>query len=295
MQLFYQLYISDSCRIRKIRYNLFMPDKNIEILSVKTADFEMPYAKIGNGPKTFVIIPGLNVKNLMPAAPAVATQYSRFLDDYTIYLFERVTNPPENYGISDMTRDAATAFDTLKIRDAYIMGTSLGGTTALKLCAERGDFVKKLIVCGAASKTSEKAQKIFEEWIKFADGENKNVNALNLSFAKNVYSPAFYKKFEKQIISSMEGATDDELKRFVIFARTLLHLDIVSELKNISVPVLAAGSEGDAVFGGNATLEIQKAIGKNCKTFLFEEYGHAFYDETPEFLDLLWSFFESGE
>ncbi|HAQ62906.1 MAG TPA: alpha/beta hydrolase, partial [Ruminococcaceae bacterium] len=71
--------------------------------------FEMQYIKFGQGKKTLVILPGLSVQSVIPAAAAIEKQYEIFKNDFTVYLFDRRQNLPEVYSVYDMADDTAEA------------------------------------------------------------------------------------------------------------------------------------------------------------------------------------------
>ena len=86
---------------------------HIPIETVRTETFTMNFFRFGRGSRTLVILPGLSVQNVMPAADAVAEAYRALEDDFTIYLFDRRSNLPPVYTVRDMARDTAAAFRTL--------------------------------------------------------------------------------------------------------------------------------------------------------------------------------------
>ena len=189
---------------------------NVITSSIKTGDFELPYAKFGNGKKILVLFPGLYTKSLMPLAGAVANQYKRFMADYTVYFFDRVTAPPQGYSMQDMASDTVRAMDELSLRDCYVLGVSADGILAQIIAARRPDLVQRLAVASSAAKETPLSKKAFEEWSSLAKAHN--LTAMNESFAENERC--------------------------------------------------------------------------NGKSYIFEGYGHAAYDEAPDFLDKVHAFFE---
>ena len=261
---------------------------NVITSSIKNGDFELPYAKFGSGKKILVLFPGLYTKSLMPLAGAVANQYKRFTADYTVYFFDRVTAPPQGYSMQDMASDTIRAMDELSLRDCYVLGVSAGGILAQIIAARRPDLVQRLAVASSAAKETPLSKKAFEEWSSLAKAHN--LTAMNESFAENVYTGSFYQQYREAILSSLDGAKDEDMDRFAIFSSALLNLDITRETDMISCPILALGAAQDKVFGPEATLAIAERC--NGKSYIFEGYGHAAYDEAPDFLDKVHAFFE---
>ncbi len=257
------------------------------VSTVKAADSEIPYAKFGSGEKIFVLLPGLYTKSLMPLADAVASQCQRFLEEYTVYFFDRVLSPLEGYTVQDMAADTIRAMDALSLRNCYVLGVSAGGIVAQIIAAERPDLVKKLAVSSTSARETSVSKKVFAEWTALA--KSLNLSALNESFAKNVYTDTFYQKYKEEILSSLAGATDEDLARFAIFSSALLGFDIREKSQSISCPLLALGAGKDKVFGSDATLDIAEK--NHGRAFIFKDYGHAVYDEAPDFLDKVAGFF----
>lgn len=255
--------------------------------SVKTSDSELPYAQFGSGKKILVILPGLYTKSLMPLAEAVANQYQRFTSEYKVYLFDRVTKPLQGYSVYDMAEDTICAIDSLSLKDCYVLGVSAGGIVGQIIAARRPDLVKKLALSSTSAKETALSKKIIGEWRALAQFGNQS--ALNESFARNVYTGTFYQKYKEAILSSLDGATNEDLERFAIFASSLLGIDVTKECSSISCPLLALGAAQDKVFGPEATLAIAERC--NGKSYIFEGYGHAVYDEAPDFLDKIQAFF----
>ena len=65
---------------------------SIPIETVRTDTFTMDFFRFGRGSRTLVILPGLSVQSVMPAADAVAAAYQTLQDEFTIYLFDRRAN-----------------------------------------------------------------------------------------------------------------------------------------------------------------------------------------------------------
>ena len=65
--------------------------------------------------------------------------------------------------------------------------------------------------------------------------------------------------------------------------------DIYAELDRISCPVLVIGDKDDKVLGGAASVEIAEKLG--CELYMYDGYGHAVYDEAPDYKQRLMDFF----
>lgn len=257
--------------------------------SVKTKRFEMRYMRFGCGKDNLVILPGLSIKSVLNSAAAVESAYSLFKEMFTVWLFDRRENLPRTYKIKDMARDTAIAMKILKIKDACIFGTSQGGMIAQCLAIYHPDLVSKLILGSTASRISSESHDVLQKWIDLA--ESGNVSELKQSFAKAIYSEELYKKAEK-LFSSPMGETDEDLKRFVKLAKSSSGFDVYNDLDKIKCPVLVIGAENDCVLGAKASVEIAEKAG--CDLYMYEGYGHAVYDEAPDYKERMIAFLKKN-
>ena len=265
-----------------------VPQPDIRISSIKTDSSTLDCAIIAGGQKPFVLLPGLYTKSLMPLAPAVAMQYRRFLGEYTIIMFDRVAEPSEHYTVQKMAADTIRAMDALHIRDAYMMGVSAGGMVALTIAAERPDLVKRVVIGSSTPAMTEHARGILKSWSALAKAGK--ADELGRSFAEMIYTDAFFSRHKEAILASLAGTTEAELKRFAIFADGLCGFDVTSNLRSITCPVLAIGGALDRIFPPKQAMDIAQQTGD--RFFIFENYGHAVYDEAADYLDKVWRFFE---
>ena len=261
-----------------------------QITTIKTASSTLDCAIIEGGSRPFALLPGLYTKSLMPLVPAVAKQYQRFLDKYTIYLFDRVTEPPEGYAFQDMVADTIHAMDALHLGDACTMGVSAGGMVAQAIMAERPELVRCAVIGSSTSRMTDHARGILNGWSALARAGK--TAELNRSFATMVYTEAFYARYEEAILAALDGATEADLRRFAIFADALANFKLPDGERGTARPVLAIGAEEDRIFGPEATMEIAKR--NDGRFFIYKGYGHAVYDEAPDYLQKVWEFFEEN-
>ena len=66
---------------------------------VEVKNGKIRYTKFGSGAKTLVILPGLSLKSLDTYADAVEGAFSSFGDDYTVYVFDRLSEPGSDYTV----------------------------------------------------------------------------------------------------------------------------------------------------------------------------------------------------
>ena len=265
-----------------------MENEEVTYGSVKASGSELSYAKFGHGKESFVLLPGLHSKSLMPFAPAVAKQYEKISGTFTIYMFDRISNPPETYSIRDMAKDTISAIEELKIKDAYVLGVSMGGMIAQTIAVERGDLVKKLAVCSTTPRMNENSLNVFGQWKRLAQANQQKELAQMLG--KTIYTQDFYESYKDAIMESFAGASESEIRRFIICTQAILNFDISAELHKIKAPVFVVAGAQDLIFTPDLADEIAEKTGG--EKYIYPNYGHSAYDEAPDFLDRVWNFFK---
>ena len=260
---------------------------SINIKLIIIASHKIKFFTFGSGSKPLVIIPGLSVKSVIDFADSISEAYKIFAEDFTVYVFDRILTPPENYTIYDMADDTIKAFDSLGIKDAYIISVSQGAMVAQVLAARRPDLVKKLVLGSTASRIPESAAKIFSEWVRLA--REGNIEALNKSLAENIYSEKFFAKYHYAILAANRDVNNLEIERFIILADSMKGMNLSSELENIKCPVLVIADSNDKIFDVSESKMIAEKL--HCEIFIYHDYGHAVYDESPDYKARILKFF----
>ena len=261
--------------------------KETLVKTVTMGETEMEYLHFGNetGEK-LVILPGLSLKSVMGSAEGIVSAYALLKKDYDVYLFDHIREEPEGYTIADMARDTLRAFDALGLDHAHLMGVSMGGMVAQRIAIDAPERVTSLILCSTAMNMRHGNTAAFENWITLA--EARNTSALMEAFGKSVYTPSFYAQYKNAIIASGEDATERDFINFLVSADAILSFDVTGEVQRIACPVLVLGAEEDRVLGVQASCDLVEAL--QCAHFIYAGYGHAVYDEAPDFLDHIAAF-----
>ena len=265
---------------------------SIPIETVQTEDFTMDYFRFGTGKKTMVILPGLSVQSVMGLADAVADAYKIFAEDYTVYLFERRKELPEGYTMDDMTKDAEAAFEALDLKDIYLFGTSQGGMIALNLAVQYPERIKKVAVGSAAASMSGREAEV-DHWLQLA--KEGKAEELYLAFGKAINPESIFEPIKDLYIAAAKTVTKEELDRFVTLCETMRGFDITGDLNQINCPVLVIGAEDDHVLGSEAAREIVQHLPQrdDCVLYMYDGYGHAAYDNAPDYKERLYQFFSN--
>lgn len=252
--------------------------------------FSMEYLKFGNGIKNLVILPGLSLQSVLLYAPAIVKQYELFTNDFTVYLFDRRIELPENYPISDMAYDTVQAIKHLGLKDIFVFGASQGGMIAMEIAVQYPELAKKLVLCSTAMRMNVERFSVIDEWVKLA--KNNDKENLFLSFGENIYPKEFFEKFKEVFIDMSKSVTDTDLKRFITMADGGRNFDISDNADKIKCPVMLVSDNDDKVFGTEPTMEIAEIFKSNngFEMKIYSGFGHAVYDTSPDFKNQMYHF-----
>ena len=182
--------------------------------------------------------------------------------------------------------DIAAAMEALGIANADVIGVSQGGMIAQYLAIDRPDLVKKLILTVTLSKNNDTVKSVINEWIKMA--EVGAMKELIVDMAEKMYSNAYVKRYRlfMPLLTILQKPKD--VQRFVTLAKACFTCNTYEMLDKIKCPVLVLGGKQDKVVTGFASEEIAEKIG--CKIHMYENLGHAAYEEAKDFNQVIYDF-----
>ena len=259
--------------------------------TVSIDNAEMSYVSFGYGNKALIILPGLSdgIITVKGKALLLAKPYKIFFEKYTIYIFSRRKDLPEEFSIKEMADDQAKAMQKLGIKKASVMGVSQGGMIAQHLAVDHVKMIEKLVLAVSASRANEMIKTNINKWIEFANQGNHKQFMIDV-IEKN-YSPKYLAKYRKFYpIIGLIGKPSD-YKRFLTNANAILQFDILHDLKNITCPTLIIGGEKDKVVGIHASYEMNEQIA-GSELYVYPGLGHAAFQEAKDFNKRVFDFLE---
>lgn len=255
---------------------------------VEVKNGKILYSKFGSGAKTLVILPGLSLKSLDTYAEAVESAFSLFCNDYTVYVFDRLSEPDSDYTVYAMADDTAQAMRFLGLFDCCIFGASQGGMIAQYIAVKYPELVSKLALGSSCCRMNELFENTVRQWGSLAS--KRDSHALNHDFVYRVYSKKTLEKLGEYLVAQAPHCTDSELQRFERLDMASIGFDLYNEIKNIKCPTLVLGAGQDRVIGIDGSYEIAEQTG--AELFVYDDYGHAVYDEATDYRQRLKSFFD---
>lgn len=257
--------------------------------TLKLDSVQMDYITFGTGKKPLIMIQGLNTNGIKGAAVSLAYMYRVFAKEYKVYLFDRRAEVYEGITVREIAEDIAKAMDTLGISKADVFGVSQGGMIAQYLAIERPDLVNKLVLAVTLSKNNETVKEVLANWIDLTErGEFKQ---LVFDMAEKMYSDAYVKRYKPFMPLLTLVQKPKNVERFLILTKACLTCSAYEELDKIKCPIFVIGGRQDKVVTGEASEEIAERLG--CEIYMYEELGHAAYEEAPDFNDRVMEFFKS--
>ncbi len=253
---------------------------------IELNNMRIDYITFGTGKKNLIMIQGLNTRGIKGSGIMLACMYRIFARDYRVYVFDRRPNVPEGITVRDMAADIALTMDALEIAKADVFGVSQGGMIAQYLAIDRPDLVNKLVLAVTLSRKNATVQRVIEGWITMT--EQDKMKQLVTDMAIKMYSDAYVKKYKPFIplLTVLQKPKDKE--RFIRLAKACLTCSTYDELEKIKCPVFVIGGKKDKVVGENSSEEIADKL--KCKLYLYEELGHAAYEEAKDFNKQVYEF-----
>ncbi|MBO4919906.1 MAG: alpha/beta fold hydrolase [Erysipelotrichaceae bacterium] len=245
---------------------------------------KMNYIQFGNGPRTMLILPGLSVRPVCPLAESIAAAYEIFCKDFTVYLFDRREDVPEDYSLEQMADDTEEKIRELGLKNIYLYGVSQGGMIAQIIALKYPKLIRKLALASTCSYIEEGTVN------KWAEASGKHdLEGLLKGFVSMVYGDAYYEQHKDAIYAAYGDLSEEEMDHFAILASAVNGFDIRKEADKINVPVFLTGSRDDNVIP-IALMEESAGLLK-AESYFFEGYSHAVYDEAEELKTRVYDFF----
>ena len=252
---------------------------NVKEDKLRVSNTEIDYITFGTGKKNLIMIQGLNTGGIKGAGLGLAFMYRIFAKEYKVYLFDRRPDIWEGITVRDFAKDVAVAMDELNIKNADIFGVSQGGMIAQYLAIDRPDLVCKLVLAVTLSKNNETVETVLADWIKMT--EEGNMKGLVTDMAIKMYSDEYMKRYKPMLPLLTILQKPKDVNRFIQLAKSCLTCNAYEELDKITCPVFVIGGGIDRVVGGAASKEIADKL--KCEMYLYENLGHAAYEEAKDF------------
>lgn len=255
--------------------------------TVEAAGFTMDYARFGEGKRAMVILPGISMNPVPSYAGAVARRFGVFGKTHTVYLFDRKRDIRSEYTVNDMMEDTVEAMKILGVKDADVYGASQGAQIGLRMAEAHPGMVHKLLLASTTARPDETAVLALNRWREAV--REGNIQKLNHDMFCSIYSEETLQSMKDILPHLEQKGTMQDCERLLYLASNLETFDCYDQLDKIKCPALVVGSYQDKVFTSKGIMEVAEKL--RCQFHMYERYGHAVYDEAPDFLDRMAAFF----
>ena len=252
-----------------------------------TNDVIIDYVRFGKGSQPLLIIPGLNTRDVKGAGFGLWYMYRMFAKDYTVYCIDRRRDVPEGITTRQIAEDYAAAMKALHIENAYVFGVSHGGMIAQYLAIEHPNLVAKAVLGVTASRPNETMRRCISRWIDMI--KRSDYKALNIDTMRSMYSEEYNRRHKLLIAIISVFVKPANPEKFIRLAQSTLDADTYERLNEIHCPVLVLGGRTDQVTTAAGSEEIAAKLG--CRIYMYDNLGHAAYDEGKDFNKRVFEFF----
>lgn len=252
----------------------------------------MEYIRFGRGKRVLVMLPGLGdgLRTVKGTALPMAFTYRVFTKAFTVYMFSRIQPLPVGYTTRDMARDQSLAMEQLGIRQADILGVSMGGMIAQYLAIDSPEKVGKLVLAVTAAQPNPILREAINEWVTCAkDGDHTALMDSNL---RRIYSEGYCRKNRWSVPFIGLLTKPKSYDRFYTQADACLAHDAWAYLSRICAPTLVIGGEKDLSLGGDASREIAAQI-PGAALRMYPQWGHGLYEEAKDFNRVVMDFLQN--
>ncbi len=259
---------------------------NTKKRSIPISDTKMDFVSFGRGEKTLIILPGLSLQKVSSAAMSLSFMYRIFVKEYKVYIFDKRDVIPDGFTVKDMADDTYFAMQQLGITKASVFGVSLGGMVAQQLTIDHPDMVEKLIPAVTASETNPAIENAVNTWISLA--EKGETDILVKDMLMRLYSDKYIRRYKLLIPLMVKLSKKSDIPRFVNMAKACLSCKTNEELHKITCPTFVLGGLQDKITTAKGSTDIAEKLG--CEIYMYDEFGHAAYEEAKDFNKRIYDF-----
>ncbi len=244
------------------------------------------YIAFGTGQRPLILIPGLSLRSIHGSALPLAWSYRRFAKLWRVYVFDKTEPVLPGCTVADLAEDTAAAMDALGLAGADVVGVSMGGMIAQELAIRHPALVRKLVLGVTLSRPNETVRTAIGDWITMA--RTGDSNAIVRDFTERLYSQRYVRRYRLLLPLLAKLQKLDAPERFITLAGACLSCNTYDRLDQIRCPTLVLGGSKDAIATAEASRELAEKLG--CGIHIYEDLGHASYEEASDFNDRIITF-----
>lgn len=154
-------------------------------------------------------------------------------------------DPP--LSVEQWAKDLEELMNELGIRDAHLLGWSLGGIISLQFCLNFPERVKSLVLVGTTTRLQPSAIALFEERAKLAETLGMHVLVeKTFHMTEQSFAPSVREKHPEKLRIFRTMLENHDKDRYAAIARALVKADLTDRLSDIQNPTLIVVGQYDA-------------------------------------------------
>ena len=263
-------------------------------MRARVGDTELHYEVTGSGP-TIALTHGIGGtgEDWAAVVPGLARRF-RVLTWDVRGMGQSEKNPEAEHSIARFARDLAGLLDHVGAEQAYIMGTSMGGTITQRFILDFPQKTAAAVIMSTSSQVNDRAK---EMWQRQADTIERDGMA---AFVRSSRAPHMTEEWLREHPEALEAEerrirNNPDGRVYARVARAVSDYFYTEELKSVQRPVLVmVGSEDKQTPPGGSVI-ISRAI-PGATLHILDGLGHSLQREAPQkVLDLVLPFFAEVE
>lgn len=242
---------------------------------------DIHYVEEGAGP------PVVMIHGLAGDHSAWTPQVARLRDRHRVIAFDnrgagRSTQLDEAVTTADLARDTIGLLDVLGVRDAHVVGRSMGGAIAQIVALERPDLVRSLVLCASFAKLDPLGVRVLTNMRQVLEWRGNWADHARHSVQNFVGADYFNREAEG--VARIEALIGGETRLPACYIRqnhACLEHDTLSRLADIRCPTLILAGSSDPICSPTATGWMSSGI-PGAETVMFDGCSHFFLIERVE-------------
>ncbi|MBE9014737.1 alpha/beta hydrolase [Chroococcidiopsis sp. CCALA 051] len=250
--------------------------------SIKVGNINMYYEVHGDG-EPLVLIQGLSLDS-----SAWVNQVSVFSQRYKVIVFDnrgvgQSDSPDLPYTTEMMADDTVGLLRVLNIKNAHVLGFSMGGMIAQQIALKYPELVKSLILVTTGAKFPARAKYLTKLWLKMLEEQVSTETRLQ-EICLWVFTDEFFEDEARVTAAVNLGLNNPHPQQNYGFAgqvAALLQHDTRDKIDRILVPTLVLIGKDEIFISLKFSEELATHI-PNSELVVLEQGSHNYWLEFPE-------------
>ena len=267
-------------------------------------NINLSYHTIGSGvPIVFIAGLGMDHMGWLYQIPDFQQHYQLILPDNRG--MGQSTGSDDQYTTALMADDIAGLLTQLRIDNAHIIGSSMGGMIAQELALRHPEMVNKLLLCSTFAKHPEMITYLKQGLNQLGNRKKNDLSDLHADsftfgpvydfFLKQVFDETYFKMHESMITNTLQRFIQQDLfvETFLKQLHAIFHHDTLDRLSQITADTLVLTGNNDRLVPTNCSKILAEKISK-ARLSVIDGATHVFHIEQPElFNHIIHSFLQN--